>query len=57
MLMGGIYTTAMFVQNNAFGYQTLIYPQIYPSIRRLYKSGETLNVYIKIMPLGSGSDE
>lgn len=56
IMAGGAYST-MFVTGNAFGYDSLLYPQVYPELRRLFKSGDTLTLAVKYMPLSTSGSE
>jgi hypothetical protein len=52
-LMAGYYYSTMFVTSNAFGYQNIMGPQIYPTIRRTFSSGHTVSAYFKFSPMVS----
>jgi hypothetical protein len=53
-VLTGIYYARMFVQNDAFGYQTLIYPQFFPTVRRSIDSKHALIAYLKYVPIAPG---
>ncbi len=50
---GGYFST-MFVTDDAFGYQNVAGPQLYPSLRRRFANGESIGAYAKYSPVSSG---
>lgn len=49
-LFAGAYYTQMFVTDDLFGYKGTYYAQIYPELRRVFKSGNALTFYLKYVP-------
>jgi hypothetical protein len=56
-IFGGVYYTTMFVTDNAFGYQNEIGPQLYPTVRRYFKNGDSMSVYFKYSPVEGGQSD
>lgn len=52
-ILAGWYYTTTIVSNNAMGYQNLMGPQIFPTIRRVLKSGDAVFAYFKYAPITS----
>ncbi len=50
----GAYYTTMIVSDQAFGYNSLIYPQFYPTLSYRLKKGSAVSFYGKFVPLGQG---
>jgi hypothetical protein len=53
-LLGGVYYTTMWVTHNAFGFRNLAGPQLFPTIRRALKHGQTISGYLKYSPINDG---
>jgi hypothetical protein len=53
ILVGGFYST-MLVTNNAFGYTSLLAPEIFPVLKRMLTEKDGLSAYFKFVPLGAG---
>ena len=53
-LLGGVFYSHMLVTNDAFGYSHMIYPQIYPVLRRGFNGVASGYVYFKYVPTGEG---
>lgn len=51
-LFAGAFYSQMFVKDQLYGYKGVYYPQLYPELRRLFRSGSSLSVYLKYMPTG-----
>ena len=51
-LFAGAFYTQMLVKDDLYGYKGTFYPQIYPEVRRLFSSGDSLNLFFKYMPTG-----
>ena len=47
-LFGGALYTQMLVSDNLYGYKGTYYPQLYPEVRRLFKSGDSAQVLCKV---------
>ncbi|MCM2278625.1 MAG: hypothetical protein NDJ89_11180 [Oligoflexia bacterium] len=50
-LSGGLYFAHMFVTGNAFGYSHLLYPQLYPSLRKNLGAGSSVGFHMKYVPV------
>jgi hypothetical protein len=53
-ILAGVYYSKMFVTSNSFGFKTLIYPQVYPTVRRALNLSEALYAYLKYVPTNAG---
>jgi len=42
----------MFVKGDLYGYKGVYHPQLYPELRRIFSSGESINIYAKYMLTG-----
>jgi hypothetical protein len=54
-LQAGLYYTTMFVTNNAFGFTNMAGPQFYPSLRREFGNGNSIQLYFKVSPVTTGT--
>ncbi|MGK5083395.1 hypothetical protein WDW37_08810 [Bdellovibrionota bacterium FG-1] len=52
-LQTGLYYTTMFVRSASFGFQNMAGPQIFPTIRRLFKKGDSIGGYFKFSPVSA----
>jgi hypothetical protein len=52
-LQGGLYYTTMFVQSASFGFQNMAGPQLFPTIRRVFRKGDAVSGYFKFSPVSS----
>jgi hypothetical protein len=50
-LLTGFSYSRMFVSGDVFGFDNLLYPQIYPTIRRRLAGGSAIFAYLKYVPL------
>ncbi|MEK6579872.1 MAG: hypothetical protein AABZ55_11650 [Bdellovibrionota bacterium] len=53
-IMAGFYYTTTFVTGNQFGFENLMGPQIFPVVKRLIGSRDSLGAYFKFSPVGKG---
>ncbi|MEK6705241.1 MAG: hypothetical protein AABZ06_05585 [Bdellovibrionota bacterium] len=53
-ILTGAYFSRMFVTGDRFGYKALLYPQLFPTLRRTINSKDSAFVYLKLVPLGPG---
>lgn len=53
-LMSGVYWVSMFVTGNEFGFNNLMGPQVFPVLRKMMPSGDSIVGYGKFSPVGSG---
>ncbi len=51
-LLGGIAYLNMIVAGDSFGYHSLVYPQIYPILSKVFKNGTSAYVYLKYVFAG-----
>lgn len=49
-LFGGVYAATMIVDQDRYGYQPLVMPQLYPEMRRVFQGGNILSFYAKWVP-------
>jgi hypothetical protein len=52
-LLGGVYYTTTFSTGN-FGFKNMAGPQIFPSVRRMFKKGNAVAGYFKFSPISDG---
>jgi hypothetical protein len=52
--LGGVYFIKMLVNENRFGFNHVIYPQIFPTLSRTLTSTDTLSGYLKYVPTSQG---
>ncbi len=53
-LMAGYYYTTMFVKPASFGYRNVGGPQLFPTVRRAFKTGDFASAYFKYSPIANG---
>jgi hypothetical protein len=53
-LMVGAFYSTMIVTNNAFGYNNLLAPELFPTLKRKITARDALSIFVKFVPLGSG---
>ena len=53
-LMAGYYYTTMFVTPASFGYRNVGGPQLFPTVKRAFKSGDFASAYFKYSPIANG---
>lgn len=54
IVVGGVDYITLLGTQNAFGFQNIFYPNIFPVLQRPLSSGAKASVYAKYTPLGSG---
>jgi hypothetical protein len=53
-LMAGYYYTTMFVTPATFGYRHVGGPQLFPTVKRAFKTGDFASAYFKYSPIANG---
>ncbi len=53
-ILGGFYYSTMLIPATGFGYQDIFGPQLFPTLKRELKNGDSISGYLKLSPVTDG---